>query len=552
MESYATPHNSSPSRGAPEGTFRESIIPATQWAHEYQSAHTETPTVDPALLSHINCSYFSAKNVAPTLLGLKQHAQALAILIKQISVSTDFCIVDATDRIKGHAPPSRYLENEAFDYLTDLNKPYTNDDEWHNKPLPTLHNRIARPTHTALEAVCPLSRARLVSTDANGGQERHFCSHSELAEHASDCLEILDHEYSATGGLLSMLPTDNAVDEEAMENANNTFLGQWLLFTQATVGRMHELELAYANALDTLAGEAAVPLQTLSKASLGEVPDAAGRTIAYPQDRFVLCNAGEDTFEFIHRVLDKQEALIEPKEEAWKAAGVVGERMWREHRGGALYEAGLVAWDVTTRFIRLRGKARSPIFILPAHGEHPAVAETRKLETQRPTVVSVRTPVWPAPVSHWQQKYQARLDRAGVTEGRNIELEQQNVQLLAAQQLHQNEIASMGEDLALFEAYFGLKEGEVTANPEVAEQVRAFMEYKARNEKYEGSWEKLYQVLPDKYHGKLDELYEAELGEGGQKLGTDDGGKGKGKGKEKATATVTVESDDEVMEGVDV
>ncbi|KAH6685711.1 hypothetical protein F5X68DRAFT_240917 [Plectosphaerella plurivora] len=524
------------SQSLPEGTFFESSIPATQWAHEYQSAHTETPTVDPSLLSHINCSYFSANNVPPTLLGLKQHAQALAILIKQLSVSTEFCIVDATDRIKGHVPPNRYIANEAFDYLTDLSTPYTNDDEWHNKPLPTLANRIARPTHTALEAVCPLSKSRLVSTDANGGQSRHFCSHSELAEHASDCLEILDHEFSATGGLMSMLPTDNVVDKLAMADAGNTFLGQWLLFMQASVGRMHELELAYANALDTLAGEAAVPLQTLSKAALGEVPET-GRTIGYPQDRWVLCNAGEDTFEYIHKVLDKQEALIEPKEEAWKAAGVVGERMWREHRGGGLYEAGLVAWDVRTRFIRMRGRARSPIFILPAHGEHPAVAETRRLETQRPTVVSVRPPMWPAPVSHWQNKYQAKLDKAEETDSRNLDLERQNELLLAAQKLHQGELASLREDVALFEAFFGAKEGavpgegNVPVNPEIAKLVRTFREYKERNQACERSWEKVYKVVPDKYHGDMDDLFAAELGEA-EAEGEKETDKGKGKAVE--------------------
>lgn len=503
-------------------TFEEDTIPSTRWSHEYKSSFTEDSTVDPALLAHINCNYLSNQNVPPTLLALKQHAQSLAILIKKLSVSTQFCLVDTKDRIKGHVPPIRYLENEAFDYLTDLTKPYENDDEWHNLPLHGLTNHIVKATQSGLETVCPLTMSRTVGVDAHGSKSRMHCSHGELAAHASDCLEILDHEYSATGGIMSMLPTDHEYDKETMDMADNTFLGQMLLFQQALVGRMHELEISYANALDTLKGEAAVPLQALSKAMAGGGGEQlSGRMVAFPQDRFVLCNSGEDTFDFIHRMLDRKEALIEPTEQAWKAAGVVGERMWREHRGGALYEAGLVAVDVKTRFLRMRGKGRSPIFIYPAHGEHAAVAETRKLEESRPTVVSTRTPMWPAPVSMWQEKYQEKLDQAGETDKTNAALREQNSKLQSAQTLHQGELARLRESTRLYEAFYGLPgadakaagAGQFGAAPaELSAQVKRFMEYKERSDRMEASWNKVYEVLPAQYHAQLDDVWEKEMG----------------------------------------
>lgn len=72
-----------------------------------------------------------------------------------------------------------------------------------------------------------------------------YSTHHNLLMHASECLEVLGHEYSATGGIMSLLPTDTTADTVNLRAARNSLVGQWLLFTQHLVARMHELETSY-------------------------------------------------------------------------------------------------------------------------------------------------------------------------------------------------------------------------------------------------------------------------------------------------------------------
>ncbi|KAL2754255.1 hypothetical protein ACRALDRAFT_1063154 [Sodiomyces alcalophilus JCM 7366] len=476
-------------------------VPKTPYATEYVSRYSQVTEMDPQLLSHLNCSYFSTTGVAPTLLALKKHAQALAILIRQISVSTSFGEVDGKNHAGGHAV-RRFRENEAFDWLNDLSTPYHTDDEWHHKPLVELMNQVESQTDVAgVVHHCPLTLSRQVEQHPGGQKVRPYANHAALTMHANECLEILDHEYSATGGLMSLLPTDADADREDMQAARNTLLGQWLLFNQHLVGRMHELELSYAQALDALQGEAAIPLQTLSKTagSKGAGSDL-GREIAFPQDRWILCNSGDDVFEYIHKVLDRQEALIEPKERIWKQRGVVGERMWRELRGGDVYDRGLVAWDAKTRFIRLRGKAarRSPIFILPAHGEHPGAAETVRLE-EAPKVVSVVTPTWPARTSDWERKYVDKLDRATKTEIANLELGKEKDTLETKARLLEREVQSLRFATQTYEDYYRAAATEDGARLLEARTANLAIQ----NRKMQDMLEGLRKKLPAKYHKHL-------------------------------------------------
>ncbi|OHE94718.1 hypothetical protein CORC01_09935 [Colletotrichum orchidophilum] len=442
-------------------------VEKTPYANAYQSRYTEevlnaggneaarsTPVadLDVDLLRHVNCGYLSTHGHAPTLLALKQHAQALAILIAQIAPTTQYAEVDNQNNRVGRIMKS-FRDNEAFDWLNDLRNPYQNDDEWHHKPLTDLMNKIQHQSDTQHTIHhCPLQEHN--EDKEKRTKPRPYASHAALAFHANECLEVLDHEYGATGGLLSLLPTDAETDSEEMSAVRNSLLGQWLLFGQHLVARMHDLELGYANALDVTAGEAAVPMQMLSKMG----PDASsGREIAFPQDKWILANAGDDVSDYLHRVLDREEAQIQQKKEIWMANGTYGERMWNEQRGGDLYARGLVFYDVKTRYYRLQGKGKSTIFILPAHGEHPAVQQTRRLELT-PTVVSVVTPTWPARVSDWESKYKSQLDEATRMEIQNHRLTTSGAALKEHNETLATELEKARFMNEQFETYYGRSE----------------------------------------------------------------------------------------------
>ncbi|KAM0328169.1 hypothetical protein ACHAQA_005576 [Verticillium albo-atrum] len=491
-------------------------IPRTPYATAYESRYTRLFGPDDRLFAHLNCGYLSTPGRAPTLLALKQHAQSLAILIRNISVNTAFGEVDNENTGHGHKT-RKFRENEAFDWLNDLSHPYANTDEWHQKPLTELMNQVKGEQSGQAQHHCPLATHENLGQAKEGARPRPYANHHALTMHANECLEMLDHEYSATGGLMSLLPTDAAADSEAMKAARNTLLGQWLVFNQHLVGRMHELEIAYGNTLDAMRGEAVIPMQTLSMmAPSGTASSAAGsygREIAYPQDKWVLCNAGDDVFEYVHKVLDRQEALIEPRERAWREHGVTGERMWREHRGGDLFDAGLVVWDVKTRYIRLRGKTRSPIFVIPAHGEHPGVSDTRLLEAQ-PGLVSVVTPTWPTRVSDWETKYMDKLLESTRTSLACFELREENDRLRDKTTLLDTEVRNLQQATARYEQYYSGAETEEGTKVAEAKMMRLSKDYetlvgekKAAEDQatavMERTLQKLADELPAEYHQLL-------------------------------------------------
>jgi hypothetical protein len=307
--------------------------------------------------------------------------------------------------------------------------------------------------------------------------------------HANECLEMLDHEFSATGGLLSLLPTNAKYDSEDLAAARNSLLGQWLLFNQHLVARMHELEIGYGNSLDVLAGEAAVPMQMHGRiGAIGQ--QGSGREIAYPQDRWILANAGDDVLDILHRMFDRQEAQIEEKERIWAKSGVSGERVWREDRGGDWYARGLVPLDIMTRYYRLKGLGRSTIFVLPAWEFHPKCAGTQKIE-QRPTVVSVATPIWPVRISDWEIKYRKKLDEATVTSTINKKLSSDLLE--KDQQIH---------DLAeeLMKLTFAVQRYESGYPKEAKDELR---ELRENITQYRAKLQDLEVTLPEEYHELL-------------------------------------------------
>ncbi|KAM0273965.1 hypothetical protein ACHAQH_008085 [Verticillium albo-atrum] len=536
-------------------TQAQGAIPKTPYATAYESRYTQNFGPNKNLYAHINCGYLSTPGHAPTLLALKQHAQSLVILIRNISVNTAFGEVDNENGGGGHTT-RKFRENEAFDWLNDLSYPYVNTDEWHQKPLTELMNQVRGGKLGQVQHHCPLSTHEDLGQTKEGSRLRPYANHHALTMHANECLEMLDHEYSATGGLMSLLPSDATADSEMMKAARNTLLGQWLVFNQHLVGRMHELEIAYGNSLDAMRGEAVVPLQNLSmmapSGAASSAPGSYGREIAYPQDKWILCNAGDDVFDHVHKVLDRQEALVEPRERAWREHGVTGERMWREHRGGDMYDAGLVVWDVKTRYIRLRGKTRSPIFVIPAHGEHPGVSETRKLETA-PGLVSVVTPTWPARVSDWEQKFKDELHEGKKRSIANFELRGENDRLRERNSVLDTERKSLKLATSRYEQYYSGATTKSEVRGVEAKMMRLSKDYeKVCEERDKAAFEavagirrllqKLRDELPEKYHSLLKPVEQEEEEGKGDSSGSDEEDSEEGGEHEK------VEEDEEVEE----
>ncbi|KAK3324617.1 hypothetical protein B0T19DRAFT_233808 [Cercophora scortea] len=405
----------------------------SQWSRAYAAA------IQHGLFRHMNCGYLSTEGVAPTLLALKQHAQSLCALIHALNPTLKSAEIltgnpDLRESFKHEGCPAideptiKYHRGDAFDFLMDLSKPYQNDDPNHNKPLTALLNDVrGRNELTGTEYHCPLVKLK---PREKGEDLRPYANHHALVMHANACLERLDHEYSSTGGLLSLLPTAEPHDSEQLKNARNSLLGQFLFFTHQLVGRMHELERSYGNALDALAGEAAIPYQYL--ASLG--PDGrSSRQIAYPQDRWILANAGDDVFEYVHSVLDRQEAIMQAKQRVWRDNGVVGETEANTDRA-----SGIVHVNIMTRYYRLAARGRNTIFVLPAWEQHPGVAHTRKIESE-PTVVSSVQPKFPQRATELEKLYNERLRNAQLTEMDNLTLQADAQQLKAQNDILEEE-----------------------------------------------------------------------------------------------------------------
>ncbi|KAK7750388.1 hypothetical protein SLS62_007687 [Diatrype stigma] len=421
----------------------DGYVPGNHWATPYQSNHTHLTGSKEALrlLEHVNCTYLSTPGRPPTLLALKQHAQSLAVLISMINPSSAAGEIDNenknkdtdTDKDKdgdtamGAATLRAFKKNEAFDWLNNLLAHYDSIDQDHHRPLNSLANLIRQNSDIeGVEYHCPLDALPLVYAEANKeAQYRPFENHLMLLMHANECLERLDHEYSAMGGLLALVPSDSDASAEhaALAAAKETLVGQWLLHTQHLTSRMHELEIAYANCLDLLANEALVPAQHNSVHG----PDGrSGREIVFPQDRWVLANAGEDVFAFIHQMLDKKEAALERVDRAHASRGVVGERLMGPHADDRT--RGIVHLDFSTRFYRLKGSGHGPLFVLPAYGDRPSTQYTRDMEG-RPTVVTVPTPGFPGRTSVWDAKNRDK-DRVVAAQFTELATSNQNVRAL--------------------------------------------------------------------------------------------------------------------------
>ncbi|KAK9422731.1 hypothetical protein SUNI508_00594 [Seiridium unicorne] len=404
---------------------RAGYLQATDWAIPYYSPYvSENDLKNYRMYSHVNCSYLSTPGRPPTLAALKKHAQSLAYLISTIAPSQG--PGEINNAKSGDPSAKQFTAEEAFDWLNNLEEAYHSDDPGHHRPLNSLVNLAKSNSDTkGVEFSCPLEcprdrksakaedeqlrldRGAMEEAYQDERQVKPFARHWNLLRHANECLEILDHEFSSTGGLLSILPTEHEAEAEQLDFAKNTLVGGWLLFAQQLVARMHDLEIDYANSLDLLAGEAIIPMQNLSVHG----PDGrSGRELVFPQDRWVLANAGDDVMTYVHQVLDRKQISEDHTLQAYRNSGVVGDTLWNEAMDS---QRGIVSVDLITRYYRIKGSAndRGPIFILPAFGDRPGTKHTRMME-DRPTVVSVIEPKDPLnsdSMSHLETKYRKKM-----------------------------------------------------------------------------------------------------------------------------------------------
>ncbi|MCJ1367618.1 hypothetical protein MMC16_006752 [Acarospora aff. strigata] len=302
--------------------------------------------------THLNCSYFSHwTGVAPNLLQLKQHAQAICNLIKTLT------IVDHENDT-----------DDAFDWLDDLDTPYTNSTTSHSLPLNSVRNQIATAQDPATGADVLMAGCTLAE---DGGEVRDLGQH---IEHANTLLEFIDNECAADGGLLAILPAQR---DPARAQIQDTILGQWLLYTTGLVQRVAELESEIVNSRDVLHGEAMVPTQLNSTGLMTE-----GRPLLFPQDRYVLANITPDLWDVLNGQLNAKQWEQEDAERV--AASNLHAPPTKDSPQTVDPLKPVATIDVTSRLYRIPGSRT--IFITPAHGIHPAVAPTLRNE-KRPALV---------------------------------------------------------------------------------------------------------------------------------------------------------------------
>lgn len=388
------------------------------------------------LLENLNCSYFSTRGQAPTLLELKQHAQALLILIKAITVSDEAVAVDdvpeksripaphrpvvkpgtkpSSSRFQPYQPdPSNIEVNEendkavAFDFLANLNTRYTSSDPSHVVALTGLLNSLEDMgvLNRHGRDHCPLHAVQISTpyNDASIKRNQHplpYATNRQLLKHANDLLERLDHEFSSEGGLLGMLPLPDDSTEHARETniiGQHSILGQWISFTRSIVVRNHQLEQNLNQVLNIVAGEALIPRQVLYDSTSGglvhykTLQEKAENT---PQsERFIINIQPGKQVEFAQAFekLERHQAIIG---KPFDPSSVDASKM-------------LLNLSVTTTYSRLRGG--QTIFITPT-----TVTPTAPL----PAPIQLVKGEWRDRSSKWELQQYEELDRL-----RKIELE---------------------------------------------------------------------------------------------------------------------------------
>lgn len=327
-------------------------LAATAFAGEYASPMLDRLLDDGAnaeIFHHLNCSYFShSSGQPPTLEQLKQHSQSIAQFILALQTST----VDP--------------DTPAADWLEDSSQPYQNSMQSHQRKLTTVRNRLAQYEDAAGKATfrrgCPINDVGQVH---------------EIADHANELLEVLDHIYRVEGGILGSLPSESDPKRELLKHS---LLGRWINFTSALVRRVAAFESEIEQHRIVMAEEAKVPMQLTQ----GSHQASNGRPLVFPQDRYILSHLSDGLWEHLNERFSA--ATEEKKSQEAKDKDEIGSTL-PEKQDDSL-PSGAVSIECKSRLFRVPGQPT--IFIVPAYDIDPTLAESRAIE-QVPAVVSVQS-----------------------------------------------------------------------------------------------------------------------------------------------------------------
>lgn len=381
------------SRSKPSASTGHPVIPSNGFAPAYDcpllanlSAVRPLPRPVPEHFAHVNCFHLTRPHTrAPaTLIELKQHAQAVCLLLSILQPSAD---KKAWPNVAAN-PPFPH----QFDFLSDLNDPYPGKHTEslrlkpvHNKPLVGLTNTL--------------------QSDHGGLHNIEKCTKPELVSYTNMLLTRLDHLYRSTGGILSIPPprpppeTADETDEshrDADYGQTDSILAQWLDYTRVLTVRLASLERETAAMREVMGHEAFVAnvrgKQARARTSNG---DGGGeRELVFPQDRYVLAGLSDGLWARLHEELSVQEGQDwdernEAREEREHGRGVQ-RRGWEDFGASeaADYdETKVVTWiETTSRLYRIRG--HETIFVIPGFGLHPGAPAVHRVE-RTPLVQSV-------------------------------------------------------------------------------------------------------------------------------------------------------------------
>lgn len=327
--------------------------------------------------AHLNCFQLThpPTTASTTLIGLKQHAQAVCLLLSVLQPT-------ANRNVWPNVPADPQFPSQ-FDFLSDLNEPYTGllpdgtvRKKSHDKPLVGLSNTL--------------------ESGHRGIGNIELCTRAELMFHSNTLLTRLDHLYRSTGGILSIpppppLPEPNEPSHTPTSLVRNSILAQWLGFTRALTLRLASLEKETA-ALREVMGHEALVASVRGKQSREKTNNGEGcgeREIMFPQDRYVLAGLSEGLWNRLHEELtvregEDREDREHEREEREQGRGVQG-RGWGDFHApaaedGDAGETKVVAWiETMSRLYRIRGHDDT-IFVIPAFGLHPGAPAVHRVE----------------------------------------------------------------------------------------------------------------------------------------------------------------------------
>jgi len=381
-------------------------IAATTFAPPYKSTFLQQNPGLARKLRHVNCSYLTTydgryvdvPNLAPSLKELKQHAKALIVLIKHLTVARRGDMINSegflngtidkvTGELRGGAgapigglrPEDAEKEVDAFAFLNDLSTPYDSNEPDELTPLTSLLNYVmelyTKDGPREAREVCPLESVKPIAKNgtielpekANPLPYLHI---DTLMKHADDLLLLIDNALQESGGFLSALPLNLAEDDPKRQ----TFIGQLIHFIRVLVGRVHTLDRDYGQTLDLLAAEATVPKEIKLKMTR---PEDLRHAFSDYQQNYILAGVDDMTYRNIwHHLMHDQRSIHS--------------------------ETGRGLLDVTlpTRYRALRGG--HTIFITP----QPEALVAAK---DKPTLVTCVKPGYGTRASEWERKNAAAL-----------------------------------------------------------------------------------------------------------------------------------------------